>query len=228
MESNFTRNAVIIGVCALLLGAYAFVGREHPPVNNDAKANGVRELDETATTPGLEHATFALGCFWHSEEMFLELKGVENALPGYCGGTEKDPDYETVGSGSTGYAESVDVTFDPKVISYRQLLEVFFAEHDPTMLNQQGPDVGSQYRSAVFYRNADQKKAIEEYLASLKQSHKYSKPIVTEVSPYRKFYRAEDYHLRYVQKHPDESYVAHVTIPELQQFRHDFPQLLKK
>jgi peptide-methionine (S)-S-oxide reductase len=173
----------------------------------------------------LEHATFAMGCFWHSEEMFLEIKGVHDAIPGYAGGTTPSPTYEEVGSGETGYAESVEVTFDPTVISYQQLLDVFFKEHDPTSLNRQGPDVGSQYRSAVFYHTPAQKQAIETYLARAKA--KYPRPIVTDVAPFTKFYKAEDYHQRYVRNHPDQPYVANVTIPELNQFKRDFPDLLK-
>ena len=212
----------------MFIGAYAFFGLPHATLGSQASAGGVREVIDPVPSNGLEHATFALGCFWHSEEMFLELKGVHEALPGYCGGTAKNPDYETVGTGSTGYAESVDVTFDPKVISYQQLLEVFFKEHDPTSLNMQGPDEGTQYRSAVFYRNAEQKKAIDNYIASLRQAHTYSKPIVTEVAPYHTFYRAEDYHIHYFRNHPDQSYIANVTVPEIVQFRNDFPTLLNK
>jgi peptide-methionine (S)-S-oxide reductase len=175
-----------------------------------------------------EHATFALGCFWHSEEIFLEIKGVKEALPGYCGGTEKDPSYEMVGTGSTGYAESVDVTFDPSVISYGKLLEVFFAEHDPTTPNYAYPDEGHQYRSVIFYRNADQKKQSEDYIAKLTASHKYDKPVITQVTPFTKFYKAEEYHIRYYRNHPSgQPYIDHVTKPEVEKFRKDFPEWVK-
>ncbi len=175
----------------------------------------------------LEHATFAMGCFWHSEEIFLEIKGVKNALPGYAGGTVANPSYDEVCTGTTGHAECVDVAFDPKEISYKKLLEVFFAEHDPTTLNRQGPDEGPQYRSVVFYRNDEQKQEAEDYIKYLTASHKYASPIVTEVRPLAKFYRAEDYHLRYYRNHPDQGYVANVTKPEVEQFRRDFPELIK-
>jgi peptide-methionine (S)-S-oxide reductase len=227
MKALSTRSVTTLGSFALVLLAYVLLVRTPSNNNNDAKANGVRELTEPLKASGLEHATFAMGCFWHSEEMFLELNGVQDAVPGYCGGTEKNPDYETVGSGSTGYAESVDVTYDPEIITYRQLLEIFFAEHDPTQLNRQGNDEGPQYRSAIFYRNAEQKKQVDDYIASLSGSHKFAKPIVTQVAPFSTFYRAEDYHIRYVRHHPENSYVAHVTVPELEKFRVDFQKLLK-
>jgi len=174
-----------------------------------------------------EHATFALGCFWHSEEIFLEIKGVKEALPGYAGGTVVDPTYDEVCSNGTGHAETVDVTYDPSQISYAKLLEVFFAEHDPTTMNRQGPDIGSQYRSAIFYHNADQKREAETYIAKLTSEHKYASPIVTQVVPFTKFYRAEDYQLRYYRNHPDQGYVAGVTKPEVEKFRRDFPELVK-
>jgi peptide-methionine (S)-S-oxide reductase len=173
----------------------------------------------------LQHATFALGCFWHSEEIFLEIKGVQNALPGYCGGTEADPSYEMVGSGETRYAESVDVAYDPSQISYHKLLEVFFAEHDPTTPDRAGPDEGPQYRSAIFYHNDEQKQEAEAYMKEI--AGKYSAPIVTQLAPFTKFYRAEDYHLRYYRNHPDQGYIAAVTKPEVEKFRRDFPELVK-
>ena len=173
----------------------------------------------------LQHATFALGCFWHSEEIFLEIKGVKNALPGYCGGTEPDPSYELVGSGSTRYEESVDVTYDPSQISYQKLLQVFFAEHDPTTPDRAGPDEGPQYRSAIFYHNAVQKQESEAYMHEI--AGKYSAPIVTQLAPFTKFYRAEDYHLRYFRNHPDQGYIVGVTKPEVEKFRRDFPELVK-
>ena len=185
------------------------------------------KLLNAASDSTLQHATFAMGCFWHSEEIFLEIKGVKDALPGYCGGTSANPSYEEVGTGTTGYAESVDIAYDPAQISYEKLLEVFFAEHDPTTLNRQGPDEGSQYRSAIFYHDASQKKAAEDYIAKLASSHRYSNKIVTQVAPYDKFYRAEDYHLRYFRKHPSQPYVAAVTTPEVEKFRKDFPDLLQ-
>ena len=209
-----------LSAAAVLALAIVIACNATPKSGNNIPAS-FAENDST-----LEHATFAMGCFWHSEEIFLEIKGVKNALPGYAGGTEADPSYELVGSGNTRYAESVDVAFDPKEISYDKLLEVFFAEHDPTTRDRQGPDEGPQYRSAIFYRNDSQKQDAESYIQTIQS--KYPAPIVTEVSPLTKFYRAEDYHLRYFRNHPDQPYVAGVTRPEVEKFRSDFPDLVKQ
>ncbi len=197
-------------------------GEKMPP-------GGTQEIVENETGKNFEHATFAMGCFWHSEEIFLEIKGVKVALPGYSGGTEKDPSYEMVGTGNTGYAESVDVTYDPSVVSYAKLLEVFFAEHDPTTPNYAAPDEGPQYRSVVFYRDAAQKKQTEDYIAKLTASHKYSNPVITQITPFTKFYRAEDYHIHYFRNHPSgQPYIENVTKPEVVKFRKDFPDLVSQ
>ena len=183
---------------------------------------------ETDNDSTVQHATFAMGCFWHSEEIFSEIKGVKEALPGYSGqDARKNPTYEEVSSGSTGYAESVDITYDPSQISYQKLLEVLFAEHDPTTPNAQYPDEGPQYRSAIFYRTADQKQQAEAYIAKLTAEHRFAAPVITQVAPFTAFYRAEDYHIHYCRNHPDQPYIAHVTRPEVEKFRKDFPQLLK-
>ena len=174
-----------------------------------------------------EEATFAMGCFWHSEEIFLEIKGVIDAKPGYSGGTEKNPTYEQVSTGSTRYAESVNVTYDPATISYEQLLMVFFKEHDPTTPDFSYPDEGSQYRSMIFYHSPQQKVAAEKYIAELKKSGKYKKPIITQVEAFKQFHQAEAYHLRYFRNHPDQPYIAGVTRPEVERFRKDFPALVK-
>ena len=196
---------------------------------NETKSAEIKPVVETSGDKTTEHATFAMGCFWHSEEIFSEIKGVKEALPGYSGGTEKDPSYEMVGTGSTGYAESVDVTYDPAVISYAKLLEIFFAEHDPTTPNYAAPDEGPQYRSVIFYRNDAQKKDAEEYIAKLTSSHKFAKPIITQVSPFVKFYKAENYHIQYYKRHPSgQSYIDNVTKPEVERFRKDFPELVSQ
>ncbi|MEP7233872.1 MAG: peptide-methionine (S)-S-oxide reductase MsrA [Ignavibacteriota bacterium] len=206
-------------VAVLLTGAGCSAKQE--------KLHAAETAEVNSDNKPLEHATFAMGCFWHSEEMFLELKGVKEALPGYSGGSKENPTYEEVGEEQTGHAESVDVTFDPAVITYEQLLTVFFTEHDPTTPNMAYPDRGPQYRSMVFYRNAEQKQQAEAYIAKLTAAHTYDKPIITEVAPFKKFYQAEDYHLRYYRKHPDQSYIAHVTKPEIEKFRKDFAALLQ-
>lgn len=219
MNKHLRKSASIFGIVAFVLAVMFFRMCRHV-------ARAETEL-QTVSDTTLQHATFAMGCFWHSEEIFLEIKGVKEALPGYCGGSEPNPSYELVGSGSTGYAESVDVAFDPKEISYAKLLEVFFREHDPTTRDRQGPDEGPQYRSAIFYHNTQQKWEADVYIAKLTAAHKFSSPIVTQLAPFSRFYRAEGYHLRYFRKHPDEPYVASVTRPEVEKFRRDFPELLK-
>jgi peptide-methionine (S)-S-oxide reductase len=177
--------------------------------------------------PAYKEATFAMGCFWHTEEICLELKGVIDAKPGYAGGTEKNPNYEMVSTGETRYAESVNIKYDPSVISYDQLLEVFFASHDPTTPNRSGNDVGPQYRSIVFYRNDEQKKEATDHIAKLKKSHKYRNEIVTEIVPFTSFHQAENYHIHYYRLHPDEGYVVGVVKPEVEEFRKEFKAWLK-
>ncbi len=201
--------------------------------HSDAKAVEMKEVaketEEKAElqTGKMEKASFGMGCFWHSEEMFSEIKGVKEAMPGYSGGKKEDAKYDAVGSGSTGHAETVDLSYNPAVISYQKLLEVFFAEHDPTTPNYSYPDSGPQYRSVIFYRNADQKQAAESYIEKLNASGKFKNKIVTQVVPFESFYRAEDYHIQYYRKHPDQGYIARVTKPEVEKFRKDFPELLK-
>ncbi len=148
----------------------------------------------------LEKAAFAAGCFWHVEADFRKMKGVVDAAVGYMGGHTEDPTYEDVHSGKTGHAETVELTFDPSVLSYEQLLDVFWDLHDPTTLNRQGPDVGHQYRSVIFYYSDEQRKEAEESKRRLQESGKYKSRIVTEIVPAPRFWRAEEYHQRYLEK----------------------------
>ena len=145
-------------------------------------------------------ATFAAGCFWGVEETFRHVKGVVNTAVGYMGGNMRNPTYENVCSDETGHAEAVQVEYDPSKVSYEKLLDVFWENHDPTQMNRQGPDVGTQYRSAVFYHNSEQKKAAIESKQKLEKSGKYKKAIATEIIPAKEFYRAEEYHQRYLEK----------------------------
>jgi peptide-methionine (S)-S-oxide reductase len=168
-------------------------------------------------------ADFSEGCFWHAEIVFQSLVGVRDALSGYAGGTDTHPDYEKVCTGSTGHAETVQVYYDPSKISYRTLVEAFFASMDPTELNRQGNDEGTQYRSIAFYRTQEEKAIIESEIKKLTDAKKYSGKIVTEVSPFSKFYPAEDYHQEYIYHHPDNPYVAHVSIPDFLEFKKTFP-----
>jgi peptide-methionine (S)-S-oxide reductase len=167
-------------------------------------------------------ATFAEGCFWHTEIVFQSLQGVRDAVSGYAGGSARNPDYSTVSDGNTGHAESVNVYYDPNVISFETLVKAFFASHDPTQVNRQGPDVGTQYRSIVFYRNEKEKEIIQQELNRIKQSGKYNLPIATEVKQFTGFYPAESYHQEYIYNHPDNPYVQHVSIPDYLRFRKEF------
>ena len=150
--------------------------------------------------PQKEIATFGAGCFWHVEEAFRNFKGVTDVVVGYMGGTLKDPSYEDVCTDKTGHAEVVQVVYDPALVSYEELVDFFWSIHDPTTVNRQGPDVGTQYRSVIFYRTEDQKKKALKSKENLEKSKKYSRPIVTEISPESEFYRAEEYHQRYLLK----------------------------
>lgn len=180
------------------------------------------------TAPKRETATFAAGCFWSMEAIFKQLKGVEKAEPGYAGGNVKNPSYEQVETGTTGHAESLNITYDPTQISYRDLLDVLLTVRNPTTRNQQGPDVGPQYRSVIFYRNAQQKADAQAAIAKVTQTHLWNAPIVTEVKPFSGFYRAEDYHLDYYNHHPSEGYCSAVIAPEIAEFRAKFKNKLKK
>jgi peptide-methionine (S)-S-oxide reductase len=173
-------------------------------------------------------AVFAGGCFWGVEAVFDHLVGVSTAVSGYAGGTVASPSYEEVSTGRTGHAESVMVVYDPARISYDQLLQVFFTvAHDPTQLDRQGPDVGTQYRSAVFYRNDAQRKAAEQYIAKLREAKVYRSPIVTEVTPLHGFNRAEDYHQDYLVQHPHQPYIVINDAPKLEELRRRFPDLYR-
>jgi peptide-methionine (S)-S-oxide reductase len=145
-------------------------------------------------------ATFAAGCFWGVEDTFRQVKGVTSATVGYTGGTTKDPSYSDVCTGRTGHAEAVEIEFDPKDVSYRELLAVFFQNHNPTTLDSQGPDFGTQYRSAIFFHDADQEAEAREAVAALEASHVFKSPVVTQIVPASDFYRAEEYHQRYFEK----------------------------
>ncbi len=171
---------------------------------------------------GKELATLAGGCFWCLDSIFREVKGVEKVVSGYAGGTVANPSYAQVCSSATGHAESVQVTFDPKVISYRELLVIFFAVHDPTTLNRQGADVGTQYRSVIFYHNERQKAEAEEAIHQLDASGAWGAPVVTHVEPFQNFYPAEEYHQNYYNKNAGQPYCSVVVAPKLDKFRKQF------
>jgi len=175
----------------------------------------------------MEKAIFGGGCFWCTEAVFKMLRGVSSVLPGYAGGTTPNPTYEEVSSGTTGHAECTEVTFDPKEISYEDLMSVFFGSHDPTSLNRQGNDVGTQYRSAIFYTTPEQKTKAEKYIKEINNSTENGKPIVTEVVPLDKFYVAENYHKDYYESHKDQAYCQLVINPKLEKVQEKFAELLK-
>jgi len=176
----------------------------------------------------LETATLGGGCFWCSEAVFDSLKGVESVVSGYSGGHQENPTYTEVCTGSTGHAEVVNVNFDPSVISFKEVLQIFFATHDPTTLNRQGHDVGTQYRSAVFYHSEEQKRVAEEVIREINEQEIYDDPIVTEVTEFTNFYSAEDYHQDYFANNPDQPYCSAVVAPKVAKFRKVFFDRLKK
>ncbi len=172
-------------------------------------------------------ATFAAGCFWHEEALFESVKGVQEAISGYAGGNTKNPSYEELETGNTGHAETVNVYYDSSLISYPTLLKIYFAAQDPTSVNGQAPDFGTQYRSILFYRNGNEKQLAENYIKQLNASRKYKKPIAVQVVPFVKFWEAESYHQDFIQHNPGQGYVNAVSIPEIKKFQKEYPQLIK-
>jgi len=182
-----------------------------------------------ATNSGQQTAVVAGGCFWGVQAVFQHVKGVISATSGYSGGESRTAEYERVSTGETGHAESVKITFDPSQITYGELLQVFFSvAHDPTQLNRQGPDEGSQYRSVIFYGNDEQKKIAQAYIAQLDKAKVFPRPIVTQVVPLKAFYEAEAYHQDYATRHPDQPYIVYNDAPKVARLQHEFPELYKR
>jgi peptide-methionine (S)-S-oxide reductase len=203
-------------------------------INNSSAAADIGSLAPTpvgASQPiakELQTAVFAGGCFWGVEGVFEHVKGVTNAVSGYGGGDAKSPSYDTVSGGTTGHAESVKVTFDPKEVTYTQLLSVFFSvAHDPTQLNRQGLDTGSQYRSAIFYQTDDQRQTALSYIKAIDAAKALPKPVVTQVVPLKEFFEAEAYHQDYLKHHPDDPYIVYNDLPKIEALKTKFPQLYK-
>ena len=196
----------------------------------ESTSNSLTTMKSTTANHELtDTATFANGCFWCTEAIFEELQGVITATAGYAGGHTENPDYREVCTGETGHAECIQIVFDPKIISFDELLEVFWKTHDPTTLNRQGNDVGTQYRSAIFYHNEEQQKKAIQYKEALNKSGAWDKPIVTEISPLAKFYPAEDYHQQYYELNADKNpYCQFVIQPKLEKFHKVFANKLKK
>jgi peptide-methionine (S)-S-oxide reductase len=214
------RKTILFFLAGLLLISCA-TGRDSSPANNSTYRDMSTSKMKTDT------ATFGAGCFWCVEAIFQQLKGVQKVISGYAGGTVEKPSYREVCSGETGHAEVCQIIFDPDVISYPDLLEVFWSVHDPTTLNRQGADVGSQYRSVIFYHSAEQKKLALEYLDRLDRSGAYDNPIVTEIAPFTTFYPAEDYHQDYYNSNGNQPYCRVVIQPKLEKFKKAFSDKLK-
>jgi len=200
---------------------------------NQAKENNITKPEIANAEPvavqaenGMEKAYFASGCFWCVEAIYESIEGVEESISGYAGGHTKNPTYESSNTGRTGHAEAVEVIYNPEIVSFRTLVEVYFGSQDPTQVNGQGPDRGSQYRSLIFYQNAEQKKIIEDVKA--KVSEKYDEPIAAEILPFQKFWVAEDYHQNYEKNNPRNPYIQNVSIPRLNKFKAKFPDILKE
>jgi peptide-methionine (S)-S-oxide reductase len=198
------------------------------PAAEPATAIPAPAVDATAPGGGLETAVVAGGCFWGVQAVFAHVKGVTRAVSGYAGGRTVTPSYEAVSVGDTGHAESVHITFDPKEISYGKILQIYFAvAHNPTQLNAQGPDVGTQYRSAIFTTSAEQQRIAEAYIAQLGTAKVFKAPIVTEVSALKMFYPAEDYHQDYAFLHPTEPYIVHNDLPKVAHLQEMFADLYR-
>ena len=214
----------IAGITVALL-AIAYAG-SLVMSETDAEKTIPAPAGEPDATANLETATFGSGCFWCTEAVFDELRGVKSVVSGYSGGRVPNPTYEQICTGQTGHAEVIQVTYDSAAISYDDLLKVFWQTHDPTQLNRQGHDTGPQYRSAIFFHNDTQRRTAEQYKHQLDKSGTFKAPIVTEITPFEKFYPAEKYHQQYFQANPAQQYCAFVIRPKVEKFRKEFKELL--
>jgi peptide-methionine (S)-S-oxide reductase len=217
---------ILILICFVTLTALGCSATATEPIQKTKEPSAKKEKNKKMDTTK-EIATVAGGCFWCIEAPFDELRGVEKAVSGYTGGHVKNPTYQQVSSGDTGHAEVVQITFDPKVISYREILEVLFVLHDPTSLNRQGNDSGTQYRSAIYYHSPEQKAVAEKFIAELTAAKAYASPIVTEVTKASEFYSAEQYHQEYYVNNPNAGYCSYVIAPKIKKFRKVFADKLK-
>jgi peptide-methionine (S)-S-oxide reductase len=204
------------------------LNKTNKPIKTSSNTDERKMQESMIDSTKLEKATLAGGCFWCIETIFQDLKGVEKVESGYSGGTTKNPTYQEVCTGRTGHAEVIQLSFDPSVISYEQILTVFFHVHDPTTLNRQGADAGTQYRSAIFYHTDEQKKTAEKVIADITKSALWDDPIVTEVTAFDTFYKAEDYHQNYYKNNPEKSYCSYVIAPKVKKFYKEFGHLIKE
>ena len=212
----------IIGFC-LALVPFSFLAKANTVVVPKSK-----EIINMDMQKELKVATFAGGCFWCTEAVFLELDGVSKVVSGYIGGKTINPTYKEICNGDTGHAEAIEITFDPNKITFGELLEVFFATHDPTTLNSQGADVGTQYRSEIFYHNPAQKQLAEDYIKLMTSENTFGKPIVTKISQATKFYVAEDYHQNYYNQNKTQGYCSYVITPKIDKVRKVYQEKLKQ
>jgi len=218
----FLKKTVALATAFLSVAVMSACGQPAQSANQKKKSSMT-----TNQSTNVAKATFGTGCFWCTEAMFETLDGVISAVSGYEGGAKANPTYKEVCTGTTGHAECVEVTYDPSKVTYQELLEAFFRSHDPTSLNRQGADVGTQYRSVIFYHNDEQKQLAETAKTELNKSGAYNKPIVTEISPATTFYEAEAYHQNYFAQNPDQGYCAFVIAPKLDKFKKVFKDKLK-
>lgn len=210
---------IVLFFCSIVISCTA---KEKPIVKAEFK-----EPIKLNVTEGMEIATFAGGCFWCTEAVFLDIKGVEKVVSGYIGGVTKNPTYKEICTGTTGHAEAIQITFDPEQVAYEDLLEIFFATHDPTTLNRQGADVGTQYRSEIFYHSLAQKDMAENYIALIEKEKLYEKKVVTKVSTATIFYPAEEYHQNYYNQNAEQGYCQMVIAPKLEKLRKYYKTKLK-
>ena len=221
---------IMVSVLSFIFFSPSCAQRENPnrsmSLTNSLTSSSVAE--KITGNENLDTATFATGCFWCTEAVFQQLKGVKKVTSGYSGGHVENPTYKEVCTGLTGHAECIQLLYDPKEVSYDELLQVFWQTHDPTTLNRQGNDVGTQYRSAIFYQNEEQKKIAEGYKKELNEKKVFDNPIVTEIEPLKNFYPAEDYHQNYYNNNGDQPYCYFVIKPKLEKFEKVFKDKLKK
>jgi peptide-methionine (S)-S-oxide reductase len=212
----------------LMLGLLTLSGLDRAPAAEQATVIPPPAADEAASGTALQSVVLAGGCFWGIQAGYQHVAGVHQAVSGYAGGASPNPSYEQVSSGRTGYAESVEVTFDPRKISLGKILQIFFSvAHDPTQLNRQGPDVGTQYRSAIFYSDESAKRVAQSYISQLGRTSVFGRPMVTRIEPLTKFYPAEAYHQDYALAHPDSPYIEYVDLPKVENLMRLFPDIYR-
>lgn len=226
-------NQILLVIALLSLTAVACTRATSSQTNNFKAINSDNPMENKTENPQsgnreTETATFGAGCFWCVEAQFQQLAGVKEVISGYTGGHVKNPTYEQVCTGETGHAEVANIVYYPDTISFEKLLEAFFVAHDPTQLNRQGNDIGTQYRSAIFYHNQEQKEKSEYAIKRLNEEKAYPNPIVTVVAPYGEFYKAEDYHTNYYKLNPDNPYCQYVVRPKAEHFKKVFEEIVRK